>query len=232
MAAVVLGACSALVARTVWPRPATSQAPHLVSLRVDGRTHAALHVLTGTRVLTIGMADFGTSGTLLRVSTPAGSPAPQLRVAAAGPGANDLVNLSATGAAAVTITLNAAVSWQLVLAGGTTRTVADLRGGQVTGIALTAGSNVIDLTLPRPDGTVTIRLGAGAGQFLLSRPRGVQARVTAAGAAGAVSVDGTDHVRVAAGSVFTTRGWVPGATGFDIEETAGAARVTVTTWTN
>jgi hypothetical protein len=33
----------------------------------------------------------------------------------------------------------------------------------------------------------------------------------------------------AGGSVFTTPGWAPGATGFDVDATAGAARVTVAT---
>jgi len=37
---------------------------------------------------------------------------------------------------------------------------------------------------------------------------------------------------VAGGSVFTTAGWAPGAAGFDIDATAGAARVAVTTWSS
>ena len=243
MAAVFLAACTAIVVRTIPkapPPPPPPPSPHVASLPADGRSRAALQVVTGTLVLSIRVADLGSSGTLLRASTPAGSPPPQLRLASSGgtadgaahPGRDALVLLSAKGASAITVTLNAAVSWQFDFAGGTRRTVADLRGGRVAGITVTKGSDVIDLTLPRPRGSVPVRLAAGASQFLLRLPGGVPVRVTAAAGAGEISLGGLDHTRVADGSVFTTPGWKPGATGFDIDATAGAARVAVTTWTS
>lgn len=205
---------------------------HTATLAADERPNASLDVLTGTAALKIGVADFGVSGALLRVSTPASGPAPRLWEVSANStaqqGQGTIVDLSASGAAAVTVTLNAAVSWRLVLAGGTTRTTADLRGGQVTGIAFTAGSDVISLALPRPHGNVPVQLAGGASQFLLSLPAGVPVRMTAAGGAGEVSLEGQDHVGVAGGSVFTTPGWTPSAASFDIDATAGAARVAVT----
>jgi hypothetical protein len=191
-------------------------------------------VVTGVPVLTIGVANLGAGGTLLRVSTPAGSPAPRLRVTSgdgtSGQTGNALVSLSAKGASAVTVTLNAAVNWQLDFAGGTKRTVADLRGGQVAGITVTKGSDVIDLTLPRPRGSVGVRLTAGTSQLLLSLPVGAPVRVSAHAGAGEISLGGRDHAAVPDGSVFTTPGWTPGATGFDIDAAAGAARIAVTTW--
>jgi hypothetical protein len=229
MAVVLLAACTALVVRSIpTASPSSSSSspssPHVASLPADGRSRATLQVVTGTPVLKIGVADLGGSGTLLRASTPAGGPPPQLRLA--GP----QIYLSAKGASAVTVTLNVATSWQLDFAGGTKRTVADLRGGQVAGIAITKGSDVIDLTLPRPRGSVPVRLAAGASQLLLSLPGGVPVRVTAAAGAGQISLDGRDHKHVADGSVFATPGWAPGAAGFDIDATAGAARVAITTW--
>ena len=230
MAAVLLGACAALVARSIPSSSTPPPAPQGASLPADGRSSATLDVATGTLVLTIGVANLG--GTLLRVSTPGGTPRPQLRAAGGDStvrsGKNALIYLSAKDASEVTVTLNAAVSWRLDLAGGTKRTVADLRGGQVAGIAVTKGSDVIDLTLPRPRGSVPIRLAAGASQFLLSLPSGVPVRLTAARGAGEVSLAGRDHVHVAVGTVFTTPGWAAGAVGFDIDATAGAARVAVT----
>jgi hypothetical protein len=203
-------------------------APHTATLTADGTSTATLRVLTGTAVLTIGTANFGAGGALLRVSTPAADPPPQLRTASVKAGSGTLAELSAKGASAVTVTLNAAVTWRLDLGGGTTRTVADLRGTQVAGISFTAGADVIDLTLPRPHGSVPVQLAGGASQFLLSLPNGVPARVTAAAGAGEVSLEGQDHAGVAGGSVFTTPGWAPDVAGFDIDATAGAARVTVT----
>jgi hypothetical protein len=232
MAAALLAACSSPppAPRTV-PRRAPA-GPHIASLAVAGRSRATLDMVTGTALLTIGVADFGPGGPLLRVSTPAGDPPPLLAETdadgASPPGQDPLVTLSAKNAAAVTVTLNAAVSWQLDLAGGTSRTAADLRGGQVTGISVTAGADVIDLVLPEPRARVPVQLGAGASQLLLSLPAAVPVRVTAADGAGEVSLEGQDHSGVAGGSVFTSPGWVPGATGVDIEALAGAGRIAVT----
>jgi hypothetical protein len=227
MGVVLLAACTALVARTVHRSSPAPALPHVASLAADGHAGATLQVIAGTPTLTIGVANLGVTGTLLRVSTPPASPPPQLRTTG-GPG-NPVVSVSAADAAAITVTLNAAVSWQLDLAAGTTKTVADLVGGRVAGIAVTKGSDVIDLTLPRPDGNVTVRLAAGASRLQLSLPGGVPARVSAVAGAGEVSLDGQDHVGVAAGSVFTTPGWSAGIAGYDVDATAGASRITVTT---
>jgi hypothetical protein len=111
------------------------------------------------------------------------------------------------GTSAITVTLNAAVTWRLDFAGGTERTVADLRGGRVAGTTVAAGSDIVDLALPRPRGTVQLLLSGGASQFLLSLPDGVPVRVIAAGGAGEVSLDGAAHTGVGGGSVFATPGW-------------------------
>jgi hypothetical protein len=137
---------------------------------------------------------------------------------------------ASSGAGRVTVTLNAAVSWRLDFAAGTERTVANLRGGRVAAIDVAAGSDVIDLTLPRPRGTVPVRLAGGASQFLLRLPAGAPVRVTTGGGAGEVSLDGATHTGVAGGSVFATPGWAPGAPEFDVDAPAGAARVSVSRW--
>jgi hypothetical protein len=237
-AAGLLAACSSAAAGPAGPAGeavragpagATPNGPHLAVLDAGGNTHATLRVVTGTTTLTIQTADLGVGGSLLRVSTPAGGAAPLLRETEGdGAGAGPLVTLSAAGARSVTVTLNADVSWQLDLGGGSTRTNADLRGGQLTGIAFTAGSDVISLALPRPRGSVPVRLSGGAGQFLLSLPAGVPVRVTAGSGAGEVSVEGQEHAGVAGGSVFTAQGWTPGVAGFDVDATSGASSITVT----
>lgn len=200
---------------------------HTVSLDTDGRAQATLEVLSGTTVLEIGMADLGTAGSLLRVVTPPGAPAARLWTDDVAPGGS-VVDLTASNAPTVTVTLNTRVRWRLELGGGTSRTSADLRRGQVAGIAFTAGSSVISLALPRPHGAVPVQLAGGASEFSLSLPSGVPAQVTAGGGAGEVSLEGADHVGVAGGSVFTTPGWTQGGAGFDIDATSGASRIAVT----
>jgi hypothetical protein len=231
-AATAVAACSSATPQQLGYPSAAPTTVQTASLTADGRTQATLDVLTGTTALTIDVADFGPGGSLLRVSTPAGQQAARLSVSdpagSAGPGENALVDLSAANASAVTVTLSSAVSWQLDLDGGSTRTDVDLRGGQVTGIQFNAGSSVINLALPQPHADVPVQMAGGASEFLLSLPNGVPARVTAAGGASEVLLEGQDHTGVAGGSVFTTPGWAPGVTGFDINASAGASQISVT----
>jgi hypothetical protein len=233
-AAALLAACSSATPQEFgisFTPPATTSvaSSHTVSMTAGGRTRARLDVLTGTTVLTIGTASFGPGGALLTVTTPAGSPAPQLSASDPdGTGNGALVDLSAPNAPAVTVTLNAGVSWQISLDGGATRTDVDLRGGQLSGIAFNAGSSLVTLALPRPHGSVPVQMIGGASDFQLSLPTGIPARVTAGGGASEVSLEGQQHTGVAGGSVFTTVGWAPGVTGFDIDATAGVSQITVT----
>jgi hypothetical protein len=234
VAAALLAACSSATPQELHiPVTATATTPavtsHTVSMTVGGNTRASLDVLTGTTVLTIGTASFGPGGSLLTVTTPAGTPVPQLSSSDPdGSGNGTLVDLSAPNSPAVTVTLNAGVSWQINLDGGANRTDVDLAGGRLSGIAFNAGSSLVTLALPRPHGTVPVQMIGGASDFQLSLPTGVQARVTAGGGASEVSLEGQQHTGVEGGSVFTTTGWAPGVTGFDIDATAGVSQITVT----
>jgi hypothetical protein len=209
----------------------TSAPSHVVSMSTAGRTSAALKVTAGTPVLKVSVGKLG--GTLLRVSTPDDAP---VRPVLSG---SRLIVLSLTGAAAapgqgsgyaVKVVLNSAVTWSLDLAGGTQRTEADLRGGKVGGIAVTAGSDILDVSLPKPAGTLPFLLAGGASQFLLSLPGGVPAQVTVGGGASFVSVDDQNLTGVAGGTVLTPPGWATATSRFDIDATSGFSRLTVSRW--
>ena len=125
VAAAVAGAGGTALALT------TSARSHAVSLSRGDLTQAALKVTAGTPFLDVSMGKLG--GTLLRVSAPDDAP---VRPVLSGSG---LIVLSLAGASpphgsahsgyVVKVMLNSAVTWSLDLAGGTQRTVADLRGG-------------------------------------------------------------------------------------------------------
>ena len=212
----------------------TSPSSHVVSISTAGRTSAALKVTTGMPVLQVSVGKLG--GTLLRASTPDDAP---VRPVLSG---SRLIVLSLTGAAhgsgdngqgssyAVKVVLNSAVTWSLDLAGGTQRTVADLRGGKVGGIAVTAGSDILDVSLPGPAGTLPFLLAGGASQFLLSLPGGVPAQVTVGGGASFVSVDDQNLTGVAGGTVLTPPGWATATSRFYIDATSGFSRLTVSRW--
>jgi hypothetical protein len=204
----------------------TSSPSHVVSMPLDGRSRAVLEVKSGTTVLHVSVARL--PGTLLRVSTPDHAPVrPELSGAAP-------VVLSLHGAGgdsrapyAVNVVLNSSVMWGLDLAGGTQRTTADLRGGKVAGIAVTAGSADLALALPRPEGTLPILLAGGASQCLISVPAGVPARVSAEGGAAQVTLDAQSQTGVAGGTVIASPGWPSATSRLDIDATAGISRLLV-----
>ncbi len=202
---------------------------HVVSMPAGGRGSATLEVTSGTPVLTITVARLG--GTLLHVSTPDSAPVRPVLTGSA-PVVLSLVGAGGGDRApyAVRVVLSSAVVWNLDLAAGTQRTSADLRGGRVSGITVTAGSEIMEVTLPRPARTMALRLAGGASQFLVSLPGGVPAQVTVGGGAAYVTVDGQSRVGVAGGTVLTSTGWSTATSRFDIDAIAGVSRLTVSRW--
>lgn len=232
---VIVAAGTALAARGPG-----SAAPGQATVTGGGLASATLRVLSGTSLLSVRVGNLGgRDGTLIRVATPAGDPVrPQLQKT--GSGNATVVRLSlapgtasgsaASPAAPVTVTLNAAVTWGLLFAGGTQRTVVDLRGGRVTALAFTAGSSVVDVTLPRPHGTVPLLLTGGASRLLIRLPAGVPARVTAGGGAGEVTLDRTTQTGVAGGTMLTSPSWPTAGPRVDVDAVSGAALISVTRW--
>jgi hypothetical protein len=225
----------------------TSAPSHAVAVSRGDLTRAALKVTAGTPFLDVSMGRLG--GTLLRVSTPDGAP---VRPVLSG---SQLIVLSLAGATGpsgsansggnetlippgppqdsgyvVKVVLNSAVTWSLDLAGGTQRTQVDLRGGKVAGVAVMAGSAVLDVSLPRPSGTLPFLLAGGVSQFRLSLPGGVPIQVTVGGGASSVSVDDQKLTGIAGGTVLTPPGWASATSRFDIDAISGFSQLTVSRW--
>ncbi len=227
----VAGAVLAVAAGGTALALTASSASHVVSMSSAGRSHAELEVTAGTSVLDVSVANL--HGDLLRASTPDNAPVRPVLSGSAP------IKLSLAGGAApaghgvayaVRVVLSSSVVWSLDFAGGTQRTQADLRGGRVGAIAVTAGSDIVDMSLPRPTGTLPFLLAGGVSQFLLSLPGGVPARVTVGGGASSVSVDNQDLTGVAGGTVLTPPGWATATSRFDIDATSGFSSLTVSRW--
>jgi hypothetical protein len=225
---VVIVAAAAVLAVAAGGTAAALSAPssaHVASLPAGGRTQAALKITGGTSVLRVSVANL--HGALLRASTPDGAP---VRPVLSG-SAPIVLSLAGGGTgSAVTVVLSSAVVWSLDFAAGTQRTDADLRGGRVGGIAVTAGSDILDVSLPRPSGTLPFLLAGGVSQFLISLPGGVPARVTVGGGASYVSTGNQDLTGVAGGTVLTPPGWATATSRFDIDAASGFSRLTVSRW--
>jgi hypothetical protein len=97
----------------------------------------------------------------------------------------------------------------------------------VAGIAVMAGSDTLDMRLPRPAGTLPLLLAGGVSQFLLSLPAGVPAQVTVGGGASFVSLDGQHLTGIAGGTVVTSPGWAAATSRYDIDATSGFSRLAV-----
>jgi hypothetical protein len=208
-----------------------SSSAHIASLPMAGRSQAALKITGGTSVLDVSVADL--HGALLRASTPDGAPVRPV-LSGSAPIVLSLAGGGATSARstgyAVTVVLSSSVLWSLDFAAGTQRTDADLRGGRVGGIAVTAGSDVLDVSLPRPSGTLPFLLAGGVSQFLISLPGDVPTRVTVGGGASYVSVGNQDVTGVAGGTVLTPPGWATAPSRLDVDATSGFSRLTVSRW--
>jgi hypothetical protein len=169
----------------------------------------------GSAAITLQTADLG--GARYRV-TPAGT-----RVTESGG-----VLRVEPGSGAVDVTLAARVRWRLAL-DGADRSSVDLSRARLAAVDL-AGGSAIDLTLPRPDGTLTVTMTGGVDRLGLRTAGRVPVRVRVGNGAGRVVLDGSTHDGVAAGALFTPAGWDGAADRIDVDAVAGMAALTVASY--
>ncbi|WP_433717796.1 hypothetical protein ACQP2Y_26835 [Actinoplanes sp. CA-051413] len=203
------------------PVAAAPSAPHLATAARDGRTSAGFDLIDGAERVTLRAADLG--DTLYRITTPdAGAVVPRTDEQ------DGRVRLRLDGdAESVDITLNAAVRWDLRIAGGAQVSTIDLSAGRVGGVDLTGGASRIALTLPRPDGTLSVRMSGGVSLFDVHTAERTPVRVRVGRGAGQVTLDGQRHAGVAAGQTFTPASWAAAVDRVDVDAAAGMSSLTV-----
>jgi hypothetical protein len=221
----VIPGCSA---RHAAPQSGSSRAAsdHFARLASTGQHDATLAVVTAAATLTVTAAAM--PGSLMQVSTPVNSGVRPHLAASASRVQLSLLGISQHGPSAVSIELSTGVSWQLQFSGGTNQTVLNLSNAQVAGIDFTAGSSLIQMTLPPPDGTATITLAGGASQVKLTTPPGVAARLRLSAGASAATLAGQTYNGLARGTVLLSPGWAQAASRYDIDAPAGINDISVT----
>ncbi|MEV8504046.1 hypothetical protein AB0368_04330 [Actinoplanes sp. NPDC051475] len=197
------------------PPPA---AGHIATGPRDGRTAAALELVDGAKTVTLRTADLGDD--LYRISTPAGAPRADER------DGKVRVRLDGTPEA-VDVALNTRVRWDLRVAGGAQLSTIDLTGARVGGVDLSGGASRINLTLPEPDGTLSVRMSGGVSLFDVRTAGSAPVRVRLGSGASQVVLDGRTHRGVAAGRTFTPPSWAGTTDRVDVDAVAGLSALTV-----
>jgi hypothetical protein len=224
--AVAAGLLAAVACSSAAARPTAGQHdhPHTVMAARDGRQQAELDVVSGATTVTISSARLGT--VLIRASTPANSAvAPDLVVGRTTELFLD--QAGGSGPAALQVVLNSQVTWRLVFAGGATQISVKLGAGRLGGADFAAGSSLITMRLPEPDGTIPIVLAGGASQVSVSIPGGVAAMLDLDGGAASASIGGRSYVGIAGGTILTTPGWGSASRRYDIDAPAGISAISV-----
>ena len=87
------------------------------------------------------------------------------------------------------ITLSGRVPWDITARWGISHVVADLGGIDLRGLEISGGSSHTNVRLPRPTGSVAVRIGGGASDVELIRPTGVPVRVHIGSGGSKLAVD-------------------------------------------
>jgi hypothetical protein len=222
-ALVAASAVAALAACSV-PAGASDTAATISQAR-RGVTASTFSILDGADAVVVRTADLG--GDLYRISTPDDARVrPQVTVD------GGIVHLhlgprDGSGPADVQVLLSRDVRWRLDVEAGTGSLTADLRQGPVDGVDVVGGSGAVELALPRPHGTVPVRMLGGTSRWRLTHPADVPVRVTVSAGAGTVDVDGDRRSGVAAGTRLGSTGYLGAADRYEVDAVAGVGALVV-----
>jgi hypothetical protein len=186
-----------------------------------GTQHDEFVVVSGVSSLRIVMADTGTN--LFEASSPAGAAVRPVAVTDPTQVRLELVSTGLSGTSEVDVQLSSSVVWQVTVDGGTSDASLDLRGGGVSGVDVVGGTSHLDLALPAPTGTMTVRQSGGVSALALHAAAGVPAQVRFSGGAGSTTIDGAARSGIAGGTTVTPAGWVSATNKYDIQMDAGVS---------
>ena len=127
------------------------------------------------------------------------------------------------------VTLNGSILWEIRIRGGASRLDADLSGLRLGAFEVAGGASRVELRLPKPSGTVRLRIGGGASNVIICRPEDVAARVRVGGGATKLSLD-EQHLGAIGGETrLESPEYATAVDRYEIEVTGGANNLTVGT---
>jgi class 3 adenylate cyclase len=126
-----------------------------------------------------------------------------------------------------TLVLNGSVPWRIEARGGLAHVTATLDAVQLLGFEVRGGARAVVLTLPRPWGTVPVRLSGGASDVTVHRPARVGARVEVNGGSQSLTLDDQRFGAVGGQTVWQSVDYETAANRYEITILRGARAVTV-----
>jgi hypothetical protein len=125
------------------------------------------------------------------------------------------------------VALNASIPWHIEVRGSISRLTADLHEVRLGSLKLVGGASRTKVILPRPSGTVSVRILGGASNVTIHRPEGVAARAHASGGITNLTFD-EKHFGAIGGDVnLQNPDYDAVANRYDIEVTGGANNMTL-----
>ena len=218
---------------TAWaPRPeilpdlGPREPDRVVAASLHGRTGAYLVVGNAASRVDVRLSPL--PGLLYRISTPADS---GLSPHVTGEEGRLRLTLNETGDSGpdrVQILLNRAVRWDIRMPAGAGEQRLDLSRGSVSRLDL-GSSGLVDLTLPRPEGTVPVTLRRGIASVSISTPPGAPVRLRLLGGAGAVTTPWAANNGALTGAVLADPEWHVAGDRYAVYATDGLGSLTLTT---
>ena len=125
------------------------------------------------------------------------------------------------------VALNPGVPWAFEVRGGAYRIDADLSRLRLEALEIVGGASEVELTLPEPSGTVSVRIEGGASNLRVRRPRGVAARLHVGGGASKLAFDAQSLGAVGGETTLESSGHAGAADRYEITIIGGANDVSV-----
>jgi len=128
----------------------------------------------------------------------------------------------------VQVTLSNHLPWSIDANAGASNGDLDLSGLRLGALSLESGASDLQVRLPTPAGTLPVQVSGGALHLVLTRPAGVETRVSLNGGASNLTVDGNHFNGFAReGQAFVSPGYATATDRVDIGISSGASDVTV-----
>ena len=125
------------------------------------------------------------------------------------------------------IGLNGTVPWTVEVRGGASNVDADLSGVPLTGFSLIGGSSRVDCRLPRPAGTVVLRIRGGASRVAFRRPAEIPVRVRVTGGLSKLRVDARQYRAMGGPAALDSPGYEDASDRYELAVDGGASHITV-----